>query len=72
MVKYRKEALFDGDLSEVNQPFYFPEFMSEAHRDGLQLLGDSSLNGINPDRVTGEVRSKLKELEGSEEVVREQ
>jgi cyclopropane fatty-acyl-phospholipid synthase-like methyltransferase/methyltransferase-like protein len=71
-VKYRDEAFFHDDLSEINHSFYFHEFMSDAHRHGLQFVGDSRPNEINPGRVTGEVLSKLKELEGNSEIVREQ
>jgi 2-polyprenyl-3-methyl-5-hydroxy-6-metoxy-1,4-benzoquinol methylase len=71
-IKYRDEAFFHDDLSEINHSFYFHEFMTDAHRHGLQFLGDSRPNELNPGRVTEEVLSKLKELEGTDEIVREQ
>ena len=72
VAKYKDEAFFHDDLSEINQSFYFHEFISDAERHGLQFLGESSPNEVDPERVTAEVVSKLNELEGSSEIVREQ
>jgi hypothetical protein len=70
-VKYRDEAFFHDDLSEINHSFYFHEFTSHAHCHRLQFLGDSRPNELNPGRVTEEVLSKLKKLEGTNEIARE-
>jgi len=72
VVKYRDEAFFHDDLSEVNQSFYFHEFIRDAERHALQFLGESSPNELDPGKVTAEALSKLNELKGSPEVVREQ
>ena len=72
VAKYKDEAFFHDDLGEINQPFYFHEFISDAERHGLQFLGESSPNEVDPEKVTAEVVSKLNELEGSSEIVREQ
>jgi methyltransferase-like protein len=71
-VKYRDEAFFHDDLSEINQSFYFHEFISDAGRHGLQFLGESSPSEVDPEKVTAEVLSKLNELQGGSEIVREQ
>jgi methyltransferase-like protein/SAM-dependent methyltransferase len=72
VAKYKDEAFFHDDLGEINQSFYFHEFISDAERHGLQFLGESSPNEVDPEKVTAEVVNKLNELEGSSEVVREQ
>ncbi|MBV8813055.1 MAG: methyltransferase regulatory domain-containing protein [Verrucomicrobia bacterium] len=72
VVKYRDEAFFHDDLSETNQAFYFHEFMRDAGRHGLQFLGESSPNEVDPGKVTAEVLSELDALQGSAEIVREQ
>jgi methyltransferase-like protein/SAM-dependent methyltransferase len=72
VAKYRDEAFFHDDLSEINQPFYFYEFISDAERHSLQFLGESGPNEVDPGKVTPEVLSKLGELQGSNETLREQ
>jgi len=72
VVKYRDEAFFHDDLSEINQSFYVHEFISDAERHSLKFLGESSPNEVDPGKVTAEVMSKLNELQGSPEIVREQ
>ena len=71
-LKYMDEAFFHDDLSEVNQPFYFHEFISDAQRHGLQFLGEAGADDLPPDKFTPGVTQKMKELEGAPEVVREQ
>jgi methyltransferase-like protein/SAM-dependent methyltransferase len=71
-LKYMDEAFFHDDLSEINQPFYFHEFISDAQRYGLQFLGEARPNDLQPDKFTPAVTQKMKELEGAPEVVREQ
>jgi methyltransferase-like protein/2-polyprenyl-3-methyl-5-hydroxy-6-metoxy-1,4-benzoquinol methylase len=72
VVKYRDEAFFHDDLSEINQSFYFHEFIGDAKRHALQFLGESSPNEVDPGKVTPDVLSKLNELQGGNETVREQ
>jgi cyclopropane fatty-acyl-phospholipid synthase-like methyltransferase/methyltransferase-like protein len=72
VAKYKDEAFFHDDLGEINQSFYFHEFISDAERHGLQFLGESSPNEVDPTKVTADVVSKLNELEGGSEIVREQ
>ena len=72
LAKYADEALFHDDLSEVNQPFYFHEFISDAGRHGLQFVGEARANDLLPGKFTPQVMQRMKELEGATEVVREQ
>jgi methyltransferase-like protein/SAM-dependent methyltransferase len=70
--KYTDEAFFHDDLSEVNQPFYFHEFMSAAERHGLQFLGEARSNDLEAGKFTSQVMQRMSELGGAPEVVREQ
>jgi methyltransferase-like protein/SAM-dependent methyltransferase len=71
-LKYTDEAFFHDDLSEVNQPFYFHEFMSDAERHGLRFVGEARLNEIEAGKFTPQVMERMNELAGAPEVVREQ
>jgi methyltransferase-like protein/trans-aconitate methyltransferase len=71
-LKYVDEAFFHDDLSEINQPFYFHEFMTDAGRHGLQFLGEARANDLPPGTFTPQVMQRIKELEGASEIVREQ
>jgi methyltransferase-like protein/SAM-dependent methyltransferase len=71
-LKYTDEAFFHDDLSEVNQPFYFHEFMSAAERHELQFLGEARSNDLDAGKFTPQVMQRIKELDGAPEVVREQ
>jgi SAM-dependent methyltransferase len=71
-VKYTDEAFFHDDLSEVNQPFYFYEFMENARRHGLQFVGEANANELNSENLTVEAANKLNELAAAGEIVREQ
>jgi methyltransferase-like protein len=71
-LKCTDEAFFHDDLSEVNQPFYFHEFMSAAQRHGLQFLGEARANDLDAGKFTPQVMQRMNELDGAPEVVREQ
>jgi methyltransferase-like protein/SAM-dependent methyltransferase len=71
-LKYTDEAFFHDDLSEVNQPFYFHEFISAAERHGLQFLGEARANDLEPGKFTPQVKQRMNELAGAPEVVQEQ
>jgi methyltransferase-like protein len=71
-LKYPDEAFFHDDLSEVNQSFYFHEFISDAERQGLQFVGEASANDLQPGKFNPPVLQRMKELEEAPEVVREQ
>jgi len=71
-LKYTDEAFFHDDLSEVNQSFYFHEFMSAAQRHGLQFIGEARANDLEAGKFTPQVRQRMHELGDAPEVVREQ
>src|ERR1700722_2333226 len=71
-LKCTDEAFFHDDLSEVNQPFYFHEFMSAAHHHGLQFLGEARGNDLEAGKFTPQVSERMNELGGAPYVVREQ
>ena len=71
-VKYTDEAFFHDDLSEVNQPFYFYEFIAQANRHGLQFVGEANANELNPEKFKPEAVKRMDELKAADEIVREQ
>jgi methyltransferase-like protein/SAM-dependent methyltransferase len=71
-LKYVDEAFFHDDLSEINQPFYFYEFIADAGRHGLRFLGEARANDLQAGAFTPQVMQRIKELEGASETVREQ
>jgi methyltransferase-like protein/trans-aconitate methyltransferase len=71
-LKYPDEAFFHDDLSEVNQSFYFYEFIADAERHDLKFVGEASANELHPEKFTPEVMRKMEELKGAKEIVREQ
>ena len=72
VVKRRDEVFFHDDLSEINQAFYFEEFLTAAQRHSLQFLGEASPNELGPRNFAPAVITRLRELEGGSEIVREQ
>ncbi|MBV9876256.1 MAG: methyltransferase regulatory domain-containing protein [Verrucomicrobia bacterium] len=72
ILKYTDAGFFHDDLGEINQPFYFHEFMADAKRYGLQFLGESGANELNHKELTQEALRTMRELEAADEVVREQ
>ncbi len=70
--KCADEAFFHDDLNEVNQPFYFHEFISAAERHGLQFLGEARANDLEAGKFTPQVAQRMNELGGAPEIVREQ
>jgi methyltransferase-like protein/SAM-dependent methyltransferase len=71
-LEYVDEAFFHDDLSEINQPFYFHEFIADAGRHGLRFLGEARANDLQPGTFTPQLMQRIKELEGASEIVREQ
>ena len=43
IAQYTVEAFYHDDLSGINQPFYFIDFMEHAARHGLQYLAEADL-----------------------------
>jgi methyltransferase-like protein/SAM-dependent methyltransferase len=72
VMNYTDEVFYHDDLSEINQAFYFQEFIAAAQRHRLQFLGEASPNELGPRNFAPEVITRLRELEGESEIVREQ
>jgi SAM-dependent methyltransferase len=72
VMKYPDEVFFHDDLSEVNQPFYFHEFVRDAVQYGLRFLGEASPETLNLSKYTAETKARLKELDRASEIDREQ
>ena len=72
VVNYPDEAFYHDDLSSINQPFYFHEFVRDARRHGLQFVGEARASELVWEEYTPEVRDRMKELERISETVREQ
>jgi methyltransferase-like protein len=65
-------ALFHDDLSSINHPVYFHEFISHAARHGLQFLSEANLWAMQVESYPAHLRSLLDELESSDVISREQ
>jgi methyltransferase-like protein len=72
LVKYPDEAFFHDDLSEINQPFYFYEFMTDAARHGLKFVGEARANDLALDLFSAEIAKTMDQLQGAPEIVQEQ
>jgi SAM-dependent methyltransferase len=63
--------LYHDDLADVNQPFYFTQFMAEASRHSLQYLGEADFFEMSDHVFTPSVRQMLDEL-SKNRILREQ
>ncbi|HEV2331434.1 MAG TPA: class I SAM-dependent methyltransferase [Verrucomicrobiae bacterium] len=72
--KYVDAGFFHDDLSPINQPFYFYEFMDAASRRGLQFLGEADFTDMQPpgSDVGDEAAAVLREMEQMGLTAREQ
>jgi SAM-dependent methyltransferase len=72
IVKYSDESLYHDDLNPFAQPFYFYEFMEEAERHDLQYVGEAVLDASDRALFAPEALQRMSELEGANEIIREQ
>jgi methyltransferase-like protein len=72
VTKHSDESLYHDDLNPFAQPFYFHEFMGEAARHDLQYIGEVVLDNSDRALFTPEALQRMSELEGANEIVREQ
>jgi SAM-dependent methyltransferase len=72
VVEQQDAVFFHDDLSDTNQPFYFHEFISAAHRHNLQFLGEAGSDELHAENFTADALNKLQELENEGELIREQ
>jgi methyltransferase-like protein len=68
----QNEVFFHDDLGEINQPFYFHEFISAARRHDLQFLGEACPDDLHAENFTTDAAAKFNELGQEEELTREQ
>ena len=72
LTKYSDPAFFHDDLSSINQPFYFHEFMAGATANGLQFLAEADVGDNRPEQYPPQVEAVLAGLDPSDIVAREQ
>ncbi|HEX3623896.1 MAG TPA: class I SAM-dependent methyltransferase [Verrucomicrobiae bacterium] len=70
--KYIDAGFFHDDLSAINQPFYFHEFMEAATRQHLQYLGEADFRDMQPIGLTEETMRVVRQMEGLNRIAREQ
>jgi methyltransferase-like protein/trans-aconitate methyltransferase len=70
--KYIDGGFFHDDLSPVNQPFYFYEFMDAAVRHQLHYLGEADFRDMQMHELTEEAMRVMQKMEDVNRVVREQ
>ena len=52
-------TLLHDELSEVNQPFYFSQFVEQVNAEGLEHLAEADLEGSTPVGIGSDVVDKL-------------
>ena len=72
LTKHCDESLYHDDLNPLAQPCYFHEFMAEAARHDLQYIGEAVPDDSDRALFTPETLRRMSELEGANEIVREQ
>ena len=72
LAKYSDPAFFHDDLSSINQPFYFHEFMAGATANGLQFLAEADMEDNREEQYPPEVEAVLAGLDPGDVVAREQ
>ena len=72
LAKYSDSAFFHDDLSSINQPFYFHEFMAGAAANGLQFLAEADVADNRREQYPPHVKAVLAKLDPADIVAREQ
>ena len=70
--KYTDAGLFHDDLSSVNQPFYFHEFMASAAPHGLQYLAEADMLDNRRTQRLPQVEAVLAGLDPADIIGRQQ
>jgi len=65
-------ALFHDDLSAINHPVYFHEFMVHASRYGLQFLSEANLWAMQINAHSPHLHALVADLESTDVISREQ
>lgn len=72
IARYTDAGFFHDDLSAINQPFYFCEFMEQAARHRLQYLAEADLPDMLEAGFTEAATALLHQLDRANIVAREQ
>ena len=72
MAKRPDEVILHDDLSAINQPFYFHEFMAGAAANGLQFLAEADMLDNRQRPYPPHVEAVLAKLDPEDIVAREQ
>ncbi len=72
LAQYPDAPFFHDDLSPVNQPFYFHEFMAAAMANGLQFLAEADVLDNRAPQYPPHVEAMLAELDPADVVARQQ
>jgi methyltransferase-like protein len=67
-----ESALFHDDLSSINQPFYFHEFVAHAASHGLQYLSEANVRATQIESYPPNVRALLNNLDPADVISWEQ
>ncbi len=71
-IKSRSDSnIYHDDLAELNQPFYFHEFISMMDDSELSYIGEANPSTANPDKIKPGVRESIFEI-SDDPLVREQ
>lgn len=72
LTKYTVETFYHDDLSGINQPFYFMDFMEQASRHGLQYLAEADIANMLDDGLEKPAAEMLRQFSADAFIVREQ
>ena len=66
------DYLLHEHMEETNVPFYFKDFMAEAHKNGLNYLGESHIDEMMPHFMGPDVLRALETISGGNILLMEQ
>ena len=72
MERHTDAGLFHDDLSSINQPFYFHEFMANAAPHGLQFLAEADMMDNRRQVYPPQVEAVLATLDPADIIARQQ
>jgi methyltransferase-like protein/SAM-dependent methyltransferase len=58
----RAENIYHDDFAEINQPFYFTEFIAEAEKHNLQFLSECDYFPHQPNNLPDEAAKRFSEI----------
>lgn len=70
--EYQEASFFHDDLSDINNPFYFHEFMADAADHGLAFVSEADLRDMQIEGFPPEILSLLRQMEAADELAKEQ